>query len=166
MDKGALKIKRVVKRRLWSGANPNMVVDSFWVPRGHAQITQGFSNTSLVFWNASKKCGGKLSRAIESRSVTGVRAGHGQGAGRATAVEADGEGCPNALERYVRAACVSPPVHESSHGKCSLTPAVHRLSGCATHSKAMALSLPIDKLVWLCWSRASAARQASAPGAL
>ena len=83
-----------------------------------------------------------------------------------TAVEADGEGCPDALERYVRAACVSPPVHESSHGKCSLTPAVHRLSGCATHSKAMALSLPIDKLVWLCWSRASAARQASAPGAL
>ena len=115
MDKGALKIKRVVKRRLWSGANPNMVVDSFWVPRGHAQITQGFSNTSLVFWNASKKCGGKLSRAIESRSVTGVRAGHGQGAGRATAVEADGEGCPDALERYVRVACVSLCRSVSSH---------------------------------------------------
>ena len=110
----------------------------------------------------------QLSRAIESRWVSGVRVGHGQGAGRATAVEADGEGCPDALERYVRAACVSPrpPVHESSHGKCSLTPAAHRLSGCATHSKVMALSLPIDKLVWLCWSRASAARQALAQSAL
>ena len=32
--------------------------DSLWVPRGHAQITQGFSNDGLVFWEASKKCGG------------------------------------------------------------------------------------------------------------
>ena len=57
----------------------------------------------------------KLSRANESRWVTGVRAGHGQGAGRAGAVEADGEGCPDALERYVRVACVSLSRSVSSH---------------------------------------------------
>jgi hypothetical protein len=51
------KVKRVVKRSLWSGAKPNMMVDSVWVPRGHAQRTQGFSDHELVFWNASKKCG-------------------------------------------------------------------------------------------------------------
>ena len=57
----------------------------------------------------------KLSGAIESRWVTGVRADHGQGAGRAGAVEADGEGCPDALERYVRVACVSLCRSVSSH---------------------------------------------------
>ena len=44
-----------------------------------------------------------------------MRAGHGQGAGRAGAVEADGEGCPDALERYVRVACVSLCRSVSSH---------------------------------------------------
>ena len=57
----------------------------------------------------------KLSRANESRWVAGVRARHGQGAGRAGAVEADGEGCPDALERCVRVACVSLCRSVSSH---------------------------------------------------
>ena len=54
-------------------------------------------------------------KANESRWVAGVRARHGQGAGRAGAVEADGEGCPDALERYVRVACVSLCRSVSSH---------------------------------------------------
>ena len=44
-----------------------------------------------------------------------MRAGHGQGAGRAGAVEADGEGCPDALGRCVRVACVSLCRSVSSH---------------------------------------------------
>ena len=47
----------------------------------------------------------KLSRAIESRWLAGVRARHGQGAGRAGAVEADRESHRDALEKHVRAAC-------------------------------------------------------------
>ena len=47
--------------------------------------------------------------------MAGVRSRHGQGAGRAGAVEADGEGCPDALERYVRVACVSLCLSVSSH---------------------------------------------------
>ena len=50
--------------------------------------------------------------------MAGVRSRHGQGAGRAGAVEADdGEGCPDALERYVyvRVACVSLCRSVSSH---------------------------------------------------
>ena len=40
---------------------------------------------------------------------------HGQGAGRAGAIEADGGGCPDALDRYVRVACVSLCRSVSSH---------------------------------------------------
>ena len=58
---------------------------------------------------------GAAQRAIESRWGSGVRARHGQGAGRAGAVEADGEGCPDALKRYVRVACVSLCRSVSSH---------------------------------------------------
>ena len=58
---------------------------------------------------------GAAQRALGSRSVAGVRARHGQGAGRAGAVEADGEGCPDALKRYVRVACVSVCRSVSSH---------------------------------------------------
>ena len=47
--------------------------------------------------------------------MAGVRARHGQGAGRAGAVEADGGGCPDALDRYVRVACVSLCRSVSSH---------------------------------------------------
>ena len=46
--------------------------------------------------------------------MAGVRARHGQGAGRAGAVEAAHEGYRDALDTHVRAACVSPPVHEPS----------------------------------------------------
>ena len=59
-------------------------------------------------------------KAIESRWMAGVRARHGQGAGRAGAVEADGEGCPDALERYVRVACVSLCRSVSSHENARL----------------------------------------------
>ena len=47
--------------------------------------------------------------------MAGVRARHGQGAGRAGAVEAAHESYRDALDTHVRAACVSPPVHERSH---------------------------------------------------
>ena len=57
----------------------------------------------------------QLSRAIESRWVSGVRAWHGQGAGRVTAVEADGESYCDALDRCVRPFHVPPPAHERSH---------------------------------------------------
>ena len=46
-------------------------------------------------------------KATESRSATGVRARHGQGAGRVTAVEAAHESDRDGLDRYVRAACVA-----------------------------------------------------------
>ena len=54
-------------------------------------------------------------RALESRWVAGVRARHGQGAARAGAVEAAHESYRDALDRYVRAACVSLCRSESSH---------------------------------------------------
>ena len=68
----------------------------------------------------------KLSRAIESRWVSGVRAWHGQGAGRVTAVEADHDSCSDTLDTHVRAPPVPPPVHERSPRGCS--PATY---GCA-----------------------------------
>ena len=57
----------------------------------------------------------KLSAAIESRWATGVRARHGQGAGRVSAVEAAHDSYSDALDRCVRAPHVPPPVHERSH---------------------------------------------------
>ena len=45
----------------------------------------------------------------------GVRAWHGQGAGRVTAVEADHDSCSDTLDTHVRAPPVPPPVHERSH---------------------------------------------------
>ena len=57
----------------------------------------------------------KLSRAIESRWVSGGRGRHRQGAGQAGSVEADDESYSDGLERYVRAACVSLSRSESSH---------------------------------------------------
>ncbi len=62
----------------------------------------------------------KLSRAIGRRSVAGVRARHGQGAGRAAAVEAAHESCRDALDRCVRPPHVPPPVHERSHENARL----------------------------------------------
>ena len=47
--------------------------------------------------------------------MAGVRARHGQGAGRAGAVEAAHESYRDSLDRYVRAACVSLCRSESSH---------------------------------------------------
>ena len=58
---------------------------------------------------------GAAPRAIESRWATGVRARHGQGAGRVSAVEAAHDSYSDALDRCVRAPHVPPPVHERSH---------------------------------------------------
>ena len=66
----------------------------------------------LTLFSISAEC----SSSLESRWVAGVRARHGQGAGRAGAVEAAHESYRDALDTHVRAACVSPPVHERSHG--------------------------------------------------
>ena len=63
--------------------------------------------------NSSEQRGGWS--ALESRSVAGGRAWHGQGAGRVAAVEAAHESYRDALDRYVRAACVSLCRSESSH---------------------------------------------------
>ena len=57
----------------------------------------------------------KLSRANESRWVSGGRGRHRQGAGQAGSVEADDESYSDGLERYVRAAWVSLSRSESSH---------------------------------------------------
>ena len=100
--------------------------------------------------------------ATDTLSVAWLRGVFRHDARASQAAFRDYVSCLDDVYADERASGVPPPVHESSHGKCSHTPAPHRLSGCATHSKAMALSLPIHKLVWLCWSRASAARQASA----
>ena len=100
--------------------------------------------------------------ATDTLSVAWLRGVFRHDARASQAAFRDYVSCLDDVYADERASGVPPPVHESSHGKCSHTPAAHRLSGCATHSKAMALSLPIHKLVWLCWSRASAARQASA----
>ena len=54
-------------------------------------------------------------KAIESRWMAGVRARHGQGAGRVSAVEAAHDSYSDALDRCVRAPHVPPPVHERSH---------------------------------------------------
>ena len=62
----------------------------------------------------------KLSRAIESRWVSGGRGRHRQGAGQAGSVEADDESYSDGLERYVRAACVSLSRSESSHENAHL----------------------------------------------
>ena len=56
-------------------------------------------------------------------------------------------------ERASGVPAVATRARELSREMLTSTPAVHRLSGCATHSTAMALSLystSIDKLVWLC----------------
>ena len=58
---------------------------------------------------------GAAQRALGSRSVAGVRARHGQGAGRVSAVEAAHDSYSDALDRCVRAPHVPPPVHERSH---------------------------------------------------
>ena len=62
----------------------------------------------------------KLSRAIESRWVSGGRGRHRQGAGQAGSVEADDESYSDAFETYVRAACVSLSRSESSHENAHL----------------------------------------------
>ena len=70
--------------------------------------------------------------ATDTLSVAWLRGVFRHDARASQAAFRDYVSCLDDVYADERASGVPPPVHESSHGKCSHTPAAHRLSGCAS----------------------------------